>query len=236
MPFRIDERQLNLFSNVNLGENEPDSIDDVAFDEEDDPTTEFIRYELKRLEQSRRGALFDLQKSSGIGGGYISKIKNDDARAMHIGMTFVRKIAPALGYKDMGEFFLAIGKWWEESGRAMATQYRNPNVIADPELRVAVEMAKGFASRDVVQKVIAEYPKQIGTRDRWWWIEEMKREAKEEFQLLGESVTEKKKRSAQRRDLSDARREAPASSTSIADTPPSSEVPQQVVRPKRRAR
>ena len=220
MRSECDESQLSLFPNLNAPGIPPDLLGDVAFDDEDDPTTEFIRFELKRLEQSDRGALYRLEKASNVGSGYLSKLKNDDERKMHVGMTFIRKIAPALGCKDLGEFFFRVGQWWEETGRAMVKQYKHPETIDDPELRVAVEMAKGFSSPDVVMRVMAEFPDQIGKRDRWWWIDEIKREAKAEFERKAHEAGDERVDARHKRKLKQARENAPESTRNLAGEMP----------------
>lgn len=235
--FRIhserDKKQLSLFGNLNEAETigefgtissvrEIDPADEtpvLPFDVDDDSTTEFVRMVLQRA-ATTRGHLHKLEKRSGISSGYFTKLLKDKERTMRVGIDFVRKFAPALGYDDMGEFFFAVGQWWQETGRALVRQYKAPESIEDPELRNAVESAKGIASREVIERVMAEYPDQIGKRNHWWWIERMIEEAKADFQRQGERNVEKKKTEAERRKLKDARHAAPESSRTLAGEAP----------------
>lgn len=216
-----DEPELHVFATISDVRDVPlDSKDPVEpFSEEDDPITEFVRWTLINMKKSR-GEMHALEIRSGISSGYCTKLVNDKERTRRVGLDMVRKFAPAMGYEDLGEFFLEAGKWWEQTGRAVALQYRTPETISDPELRKAVESAKGLATREVIEQVMTEFRDQIGKRDHWWWVQQMIDEAKAEFRRNADRVVDKKTAANARQKLKDARNAAPESARAIAGQAP----------------
>lgn len=223
--------QLDLFPNLNASANEGDFIRLMAkkgaeaqAEPGSDFATAYIRSELQRLEEERRGALYDLERAGGFSGGHISKLKNDEARTMKVGVTVIQQFIRGRGvYKDIGDFYLKAGQWWESIGRSEWLAWREtgkrvqqPMLIEDPELRIAVEMTAGLADNEIIKTVMRKHADEVGKQDRHFWIEQMNIEARLRFKKAQSESFDKfeKRRSnrkvaAERKKATDSTREIP---------------------------
>ena len=207
-----------------------------------DPVTEFVRERLRLAEKvGDRGTVQKIERDSRLGPGHVFRIKDDD-RARITSRT-AQALAPVLGYPDYGDFLQAVVTWWKEEGqkRIGAWAFADyPEIASDPELKVAIEMAKGGGGTvpEIVADALKAHRSQIGANahDRFWWIAQFGESARQWQKQQGERVAEKKRETKAQRELARARKEAPESSRSLAGEAPRAEVAPEKPAARRRAK
>lgn len=180
-----------------------------------DPVTEFLREKIRqRAKENPDGGIRDIERASGLRPGHVSNIKNrEDIR---VTSNTAQALMLAFGFTDYGEFLAAVVQWWESEGRKRIGAWAFPESARDPELRVAIDMAKVGTPPEVVRKVVEREHDRIGTgRDRWWWTDRFGEEAREAQKEIAKAVEEKKAHKKALRELARSRKEAPESTEQL---------------------